>query len=117
MNDLNIRHFKLLSCEEIICLVVSDNEDNYLIERPYTMVPKLNSNNELEYILEEWFGFVDTTSFTIPKSAVICHCEIDDNIKDIYLGYTMDYASIKSVLVPKDDNDIEYTIPENNTVH
>ena len=117
MKFLDIRHFKLLSCEDIICLVVSNNEDNYLIERPYTMVPKINANNELEYILEEWFGFGDAKSFALPKTAVICHCEVDENVKSTYIGYSMEFGKNKSVLLPRDNTHHEYDIPESNTVH
>ena len=34
MEDLNIRHFKLVNGEDIIAIVSSKNKDNWLVERP-----------------------------------------------------------------------------------
>ena len=119
MNEVDIRHFKLISCEEIICNVVSDNDGNYMIERPYTLIPKMNAENELEYSLEEWFGFGSGKLFTIPRESVICHCEVDENVKNTYLGYSVEYGKHKSTLVnnSRTEYDALSTCSANDTVH
>jgi hypothetical protein len=121
MSEVDIRHLKLISCEEIICNVVSDNDGfcNFMIERPYTLIPKMNAENELTYSLEEWFGFGSAKVFTVPRESVICYCVVDEDVKNTYLGYAMEYGKHKSTLVSnsRTEYDALSNCPANDTVH
>jgi hypothetical protein len=98
LSDLNIRQFKLVSGEEIICLVTHDNDENYMIEKPFTVVPSIDST----YKLAPWFAFSSVTQFSLIKTSVVCSAEVDEDIKDSYMKYTLDYGSDKEQISNKE---------------
>jgi hypothetical protein len=86
IDNLNIRQMKLISGEEIVCLVASDNDDNYLIERPLAVTSVLPN----KYQLIPWFSLSNTNVIKMNKSNVISHAEVDNDIKLTYIKLALD---------------------------
>jgi len=85
MEELNIRHFKLLNGEEIIGLVAVKNDDNFIIESPV-----LVHNNVLGgYQFTPWFPFSDSKSFKVLKSDIIQHVSIAHEAKNAYVQFAL----------------------------
>ena len=114
MEDLNIRHFKLVNGEDIIAIVSSKNKDNWLVERPVVVVNGLlggkdipkdvevargdikaylqlatilgRSDDMVSYEVNDWFLMHDTL---VRDNAIIFLNNCDDLKEAMYLcGYT-----------------------------
>lgn len=85
MEDLNIRHFKLINGEDIIGIVSTKNKDNWLIERPV-----LIGNNLLGgFQFSPWFPFSNTKVHKILFRDIINSTGIDPDIKEDYLKFVL----------------------------
>ena len=85
MEDLNIRHFKLTSGEELISLVQYSDENAFVLERPVQV--KLNSLGM--YMYSPWFPFSDKKIFKLFKRHVVNHVEIEKDSKKHYINYSV----------------------------
>ena len=85
MEDLNIRHFKLTSGEELIGLVQHSDENAFVLERPVQI--KMNSLGM--YMYSPWFPFSDKKIYKLFKRHVINHVEIEEESKKHYINYNI----------------------------
>ena len=85
MEDLNIRHFKLTSGEEVIGLVQHSDENAFVLERPV----QIKMNNLGMYMYSPWFPFSDKKIFKLFKRHVINHVEIEEDSKKHYINYNV----------------------------
>ena len=85
MEDLNIRHFKLTSGEEVIGLVQHSDENAFVLERPV----QIKMNNLGMYMYSPWFPFSDKKIFKLFKRHVINHVEIEEDSKKHYFNYNV----------------------------
>ena len=121
MADVNIRQFKLMNGDEIICLVESINETNFMIDRPFKVI--VNPIKTDAFNLVPWFDLSLTNTFTIDKSMVVAHAVVADSIKETYIKFavTLDQASQSYLDNPYEDEDEDDTlnlIPDTtDTVH
>tara|TARA_B110000285_G_scaffold61784_1_gene71122 strand:- start:458 stop:850 length:393 start_codon:yes stop_codon:yes gene_type:complete len=85
MEDLNIRHFKLVNGEDIIAIVSSKNTDNWLVERPVVI-----TNNILGgYQFSPWFPFSNTKAHRILMDKIVNSTSIDPDVKESYLDFVL----------------------------
>ncbi len=98
MEDLNIRNFKLINGDSIIALVSSDNNDNYMVERPVSV----HSNIVGGYQLRPWFPFSDQKRYSIDKHNIVCDSSIIDQMKVEYITYTL---SAREAFEPPESHD------------
>ena len=119
IKDLPIRQFKLMNGDEIIALVESDNESNYLIDRPFRIM--INTTKTDLFNLVPWFDLSLSNTFTIDKSMVVAHAAVADQIKESYLRFALKLEDINASLLDDDDDDDDDTptlIPDKpETVH
>jgi hypothetical protein len=86
MEDLNIRHFKLINGEDIVGIVSTKNEDNWMIERPV-----LVSNNMLGgYSFSPWFPFSNTKMHKVLFRDIVNSTGIDPDVKESYLKFVLE---------------------------
>ena len=85
MEDLNIRHFKLTSGEELIGLVQHSDENAFVLERPV----QVKMNNLGMYMYSPWFPFSNKKIFKLFKRHVVNHVEIADDSKQHYINYNV----------------------------
>ena len=85
MDNLNIRHFKLVNGDEIIGLVAVKNDDSYLVERPFSV-----SNNILGgFQLSPWFALSENKTFKIMKKHIVNHVMVAEDVKGVYVEYAL----------------------------
>jgi hypothetical protein len=114
---MNIRQLKLISGEEIICLIVSDNDNTYLVERPLVVL-----SNPLfpgKYQLYPWFGLSNSNLISIDKKSVITHAEVDDDVKETYIRLaTSEYNPLQQELSFEEDySDLLDDLVPDHTIH
>jgi len=116
IKDLPIRQFKLMNGDEIIALVESDNESNYLIDRPFRIM--INTTKTDLFNLVPWFDLSLSNTFTIDKSMVVAHAAVADQIKESYLRFALKLEDINASLLDDDDDDTLTLVPDKpKTVH
>ena len=85
MEDLNIRHFKLMNGEDIIGVVSVKNDDSWLIERPVL----IQSNILGGFQFTHWFPFSNTKVHKLQFTSIINSTGIDQDIKEDYLNFVL----------------------------
>ena len=102
MEQLNIRHFKLMNGEEIIGLVAHNNDDNFIIERPVRLHPSLLGGTQFS----SWFPFSESKQFKVLKTAIIQHVPIAESIKDTYVNFALKMDQPISMPQTKTDEEL-----------
>jgi hypothetical protein len=95
MEDLNIRHFKLVNGEDIIAIVSSKNKDNWLVERPVVVVNGILGG----YTFTPWFPFSNTKAHKILMDKIVNSTGIDPDVKESYLNFVLSLKKKKAELV------------------
>lgn len=113
IEKLNIRQMKLISGEEIVCLVASDNDDNYLIERPLAVTSVLPN----KYQLMPWFSLSNTNVMKLYKSTVISHAEVDNEIKLTYIKLALNESDVNDYDNMIDDEQLELELDLDDTAY
>ena len=84
IKDIDIRHFKLTSGEELICYVQSSSEHAFIVERPAVV----RCASDGTWTFGDWFPFSDKKMFKIMKRFVINHTEVVEETKESYIKYS-----------------------------
>ena len=100
MEQLNIRHFKLMNGDDIIGLVAVKNDDNYIVERPVS----IQSNLLGGFQFTPWFPFSESKQFKIMKSNIIQHVPIAEEVKANYVQFAL---KLDKVSKPETRSDLE----------
>ena len=83
--------FKLVNGDEIVAKLVSESNDSYVIDRPYTVVP---SQQGLGLIQSLFCGDINNNNITLNKQFVIMHVS---PIKDMVNHYIHTTTGIQPV--------------------
>jgi hypothetical protein len=127
MDELNIRHFKLLNGEDIVGLVAVKNDDNFIVERPVSV----NTNLLGGFQFSPWFPFSEAKQFKILKANIIQHVPVANEVKNTYVQFAL---KMEKAVIPESKSDLEILeeyendlinqyadegvpIPEKKTIH
>jgi len=83
-DDGDIVSFKLITGEEIIAKVIEDNESDYVIHKPCTIVPSQQGVG----MIQSLFTVDGESNITVSKSHVIMHSKSVEDIKGHYIKTT-----------------------------
>lgn len=100
-DEVNIRQMKLISGDEIVCLVSSDNDTTYLVETPMEL--RYVPGTAGKYHLLPWFALSSSKLVSINKSNVISHCAVDAEVKYHYISLALDDGSHTVGLLNEDE--------------
>jgi len=105
LEELNIRHFKLINGDNILALVVKKEQGRIIIERPVQI-----SNNMMGgFQLSPWFAFSSQTLYTLLEADIMAHVLIDYDIKATYIkAVTADKLDPEIIAEDESNIDIEY---------
>ena len=124
--EINIRHFKLVSGEEIIALLTEKNDNTIIIERPFKRVTNMLGGVHFT----PWFPFSDQKLYAVSRKTIVHDTRLDETVAQEYIKIaTDDTPSIKKVRMKtkdslldemedfiEDDFEIEFK-DENKTIH
>lgn len=102
MEDLNIRHFKLMNGDEIVGLVSVKNNDSWIIERPVVITNNLMGG----YSFQPWFPFSEAKTFKVLKDHIIQHVPIAEVVKETYLQFALKMAEPTKSVDPRTDQEL-----------
>lgn len=75
---------KLVNGDEIIARIESQENDNYIINRPTTIIPSAQGIGLIQSLL----GMKQDSSVKINKQHIMMFCEVDSRIRDHYIQTT-----------------------------
>lgn len=87
--DIDIRHFKLSSGENIICLVEKEETDIVIVSQPMEMHSTINQQSQA-YYFTDWQPMSKVNSCAISKLHIISFVECSDNVKEKYIRMCLD---------------------------
>ena len=85
IEELNIRHFKLRSGDEILALVSNRNKDNWMVEAPLLISENMSGGKQLSH----WFPFSTTRVFKLIDFDVMQHSSVVSEIKSAYIKFAL----------------------------
>jgi hypothetical protein len=88
--DIDIRHFKLSSGEDIITFVVKDDTSVVVVSQPMQMHSNTISDNR-SYFFTDWQPMAKVNKCAISKLHIISFVECDDMVKEKYIRMCLDY--------------------------
>lgn len=126
MDNLNIRQFKLLNNDDIIAVLNTKNDDNYIIERPVVLITNILGNMQFEH----WFPLSSQKVFKLYKTRVLQHVPVDEYIHETYINFVLntkrpqyklqslteaaeEYLKLKNEYMEEDTN----IVPIKETIH
>lgn len=126
MDNLNIRQFKLLNNDDVIAVLNTKNDDNYIIERPVILIPNILGNMQFEH----WFPLSSQKVFKLYKTRVLQHVPVDEYIHETYINFVLntkrpqyklqslteaaeEYLKLKNEYMEEDTN----IVPIKETIH
>jgi len=111
LSDVNIRHLKLSTGEELIAIVLDqeelDSEDRspglMVLQRPMK-IHTVEKNNMMSFLFYEWQPLSKSDVCYINPMHVVSHVECDDQVKGQYINICV---NDDSPLPSEPSNDIE----------
>jgi len=103
LEELNIRHFKLINGDNILALVVNKDQGLIIIERPVQIAINIMGG----FQLFPWFAFSSQTIYYILESDIMSHASINYDIKASYI-HAVTADKIDPDIILEDESDIEY---------
>lgn len=86
METLNIRQFKLINGEDVIAVLNTKNDDNYIIERPVVLLPNLLGNMQFSH----WFPLSSQKTFKLYKNRIVHHVPLDEYLHETYINFVLE---------------------------
>jgi hypothetical protein len=116
LNDVNIRHIKLSTGEELIAIVLADEEiseedrDSSLlvVQRPMR-IRTVHTDTSISFLFYEWQPLSKTDTCYINPMHIVSHVECDNDVKGQYVNVCVNGDND---LPPSEPLDSESTDPE-----
>ena len=85
MDNLNIRQFKLINGEDIVGILNTKNDDNYIVEGPVVLLPNLFGNMQFAH----WFPLSSQKTFKLYKNRIVHHVPVDEYLHETYINFVL----------------------------
>lgn len=123
-SDLNIRHMKLVSGDEVIVLIrdIDPNKLDVIVERPLLIHNELDIHSGRErFFLSDYMPVSKSSIVHISTMHIVAQCEVTDSVKDTYLRYCLNYDTDGVIETGEPDIEDEhyedYDIDDETTFH
>ena len=84
LDDVNIRHFKLSSGEELISLVKGDKNTMIILESPMELHTMMKEQTQ-GFVFTKWQPLSKTDIVALNPMHIVSHVECDNDIKERYI--------------------------------
>jgi len=85
MDNLNIRQFKLINGDDIIAILNTKNDDNYIVEGPVILLPNMFGNMQFAH----WFPLSSQKTFKLYKNRIVHHVPVDKYLHETYFNFVL----------------------------
>jgi len=92
LSDVDIRHFKLSSGDDVISMVIGEQEDVVIISQPMQVHSVVNNNTQA-YYFTDWQPLAKVNGCAISKLHIISFVECNNNVKEKYVRMCLEDSS------------------------
>ena len=89
LSDVDIRHFKLSSGDELISLVAKEEDNVVVLSQPMQVHSAINNQTQA-YYFTDWQPLAKLNACAISKLHIITFVECSDNVKEKYIRMCLD---------------------------
>jgi len=89
LSDVDIRHFKLSTGDDVISMVTKDDKDVVVLSQPMQMHSVINQNTQA-YYFTDWQPMAKLNMCAISKMHIVSFVECSDNVKEKYIQMCLD---------------------------
>lgn len=89
LTDVDIRHFKLSTGDDVISMVTKDDKYVVVLSQPMQMHSVINQNTQA-YYFTDWQPMAKVNTCAISKSHIVSFVECSDNVKEKYIQMCLD---------------------------
>lgn len=121
LNDVNIRHIKLSTGDEIIAIVLSKEElsnltddvitDFLVVQRPM-LIRTIERDRHVSFLFYEWQPLTDTDISCINPMHIVSHVECSNSVKAQYINVCVNDGDLDESLDTTDLPEIDPTPSE-----
>ena len=92
LSDVDIRHFKLSSGDDVISMVTSEQENVVIISQPMQVHSVVNNNTQA-YYFTDWQPLAKVNGCAISKLHIISFVECSNDVKEKYVRMCLEDSS------------------------
>tara|TARA_B110000908_G_C10222761_1_gene436245 strand:- start:928 stop:1305 length:378 start_codon:yes stop_codon:yes gene_type:complete len=85
MEDINIRHFKMINGDDVLAFIQHNNDNTYMVETP--VLVEFNMMGGFQFT--PWFPFSDQRAYKLDKSQIVGESNVVQSIKESYIKFAM----------------------------
>lgn len=89
LSDVDIRHFKFSSGDEVISMVAKEEENVIVLTQPMQMHSVINQQSQA-YYFTDWQPMAKINACAVSKLHIISFVECADNVKEKYIQMCLD---------------------------
>ena len=89
LSDVDIRHFKLSTGDDVISMVTKDDKDVVVVSKPMQMHSDINQNTQ-SYYFTDWQPMAKVNMCAISKLHIVSFAECADQVKEKYIQMCLD---------------------------
>lgn len=108
LSDVDIRHFKLSSGEEIISFVSKEEDSAVYLKKPFQIHSGLIDSNSTSYYFTDWLPMSDASVCAVSKLHIVTFVDCDTDVKEKYISMCFNKTSVPSTELDFDTDDDEF---------
>ena len=90
LDDVDIRHFKLSSGEEILSLVVKEEDNTWVLSKPMQIHSIIDEDKQSCYFTQ-WLPLAKMSLCAVSRLHVVCAIECANDVKERYVRMCTDF--------------------------
>lgn len=92
MSDITVKAFKMVSGEEIVARVVSENDDSFLVSKPLVLMATPHESGQMQIGMIPWMMTAQEGDLELAKQSIAATTTPAKQFEDGYLQQTTNIA-------------------------
>ena len=95
LDELDVRHFKFISGDEIVSCVINQNKDEYILQMPLQVHVTVEQSKQ-QFFFTKWMPLSKSDVCTINLSNVVSQSSVAEDMKYRYVSICNEYKTESS---------------------
>ena len=92
LDELDVRHFKFISGDEIVSCVINQNKDEYILQMPLQVHVTVEQSKQ-QFFFTKWMPLSKSDVCTINLSNVVSQSSVAEDMKYRYVSICNEYKT------------------------
>lgn len=117
LEELDVRHFKFISGEEIVSCVINQNKEEYILQMPLQVHVTVQQNKQ-QFFFTKWMPLSKSDVCTINLANVVSQSSVAEDMKYRYVSICNEYKTesntddVPDWMNELDDEDFDYDVSD-----